>query len=133
MQLFVSDKGYVFVVAMKSVSEFHKALKMFAKEVGVPLYLIVDPHKCQKSKEVRQFCHKIGTTLRVLEESTQHADRAELYIGLFKEAIRKDMREAHSPLIFLGLLRRAPLPCPQYDCKESVPIARTESPFCYLW
>ena len=48
MQLFVSDKGYVFVVAMKRVSEFLQALKMFAKEVGVPLYLIVDPHKCQK-------------------------------------------------------------------------------------
>ena len=73
---------------------------MFAKEVGVPLYLIIDPHKCQNSKGVRQFCHKIGTTLGVLEESTQHADRAELYIGLFKEAIRKDIREAHSPLIF---------------------------------
>ena len=31
MQLFVSDKGYVFVVSMKSVSKFLQALKMFAK------------------------------------------------------------------------------------------------------
>ena len=84
MQLLVSDKGYVFVVSMNSVSEFLQALKMFSKEVGVPLYLIVDPHKCQKSKWVRRFCHKIGTTLQVLEESNQHTDRAELYIGLFK-------------------------------------------------
>ena len=63
------------------------------------MYLIVHPHKCQKSKEVWQFLHKIGTTIRVLEESTQHEDCAELYIGLFKEAFRKDMREAHSSII----------------------------------
>ena len=40
MQIFVSDKGYVFIAAMKSVSEFPKALKMFAKEVGVPEAII---------------------------------------------------------------------------------------------
>ena len=84
MQLFVSDKGYVFVVPMHSASEFTQALRMFAKEVGVPMYLIANPHPSQKSKEVRQFCHKIGTTLRLLEESTQWANRSELYIGLFK-------------------------------------------------
>ena len=31
MQIFVSDEGYVFIAAMKIVSEFPKALKMFAK------------------------------------------------------------------------------------------------------
>ena len=99
MQLFVSDKGYVFVVPMKSESEFPLALKLFAKEVGVPEYLIADSARAQKSKEVVRFCHKIGTTLRILEESTQWANRAELYIGIVKEAIRKDMREANSPLV----------------------------------
>lgn len=99
MQLFVSDKGFIFVVPMKSVAEFPHALRMFAKEVGVPQALIVDPHRAQTSKEVQQFCHKIGTTLRVLEESTQFANRAELYIGLMKESIRKDIRETHSPLV----------------------------------
>ena len=34
MQIFVSDKGCVFIAAMKSVNEFTKSLKMFAKEVG---------------------------------------------------------------------------------------------------
>ena len=91
MQIFVSYNGYVFIAAMKSVSEFPKALKMFAKEVGVPEAIISDSHKCHKSKEVQQFCHKIGTTLRVIEGSTQWANRAELYVGLFKEAVRKDM------------------------------------------
>ena len=56
MQIFVSDKGYVFIAAMKSVCEFPKALKMFAKEVGA---IISDSQKCHKSKEVREFCHKI--------------------------------------------------------------------------
>ena len=100
MQIFVSDKGYVYVVPMTSAKEFPKALKMFAKEVGVPTALIVDPHRSNKSKEVKAFCHKIGTTLRVLEESTQFANRAELYVGFVKEAVRRDTREQHSPLVF---------------------------------
>ena len=52
MQIFVSDKGYVFISAMKSVSEFPKALKMFAKEVGVPEAIISESHKYHKLKEV---------------------------------------------------------------------------------
>ena len=52
MQIFVSDKGYVFISAMKSISEFPKALKMFAKEVGVPEAIIANSHKCHELKEV---------------------------------------------------------------------------------
>ena len=36
----------------------------------------------------------------LLEEGTPWSNKAELYIGLLKEAIRKDMRESHSPLAF---------------------------------
>ena len=99
MQLFVSDKGFVYVVPMKSKGEFPKALKMFAKEIGVPLALILDPSGEQSSNKVKQFCHEIGTTLRHLEESTQWANLAELYIGLTKESIRKDMQESDSPIV----------------------------------
>ena len=74
---------------------------MFAKEVGVPLYLITDPHPIQKSKEVRQFCHKIGTTIRLLEEYMKWSNLSKLYIGSFKQAIRKDNCEANTPLVFL--------------------------------
>ena len=66
MQIFILDQGYVFIAAMKSISEFPKALKIFSKEVGVPEAIIADSHKCHNSKEVRQLCHKIGTTLRML-------------------------------------------------------------------
>ena len=48
------------------------------------------------------FCHKIGTTLRILEGSNQWAKKAELYVGLFKEAVRKDMLYETPPVVFWG-------------------------------
>ena len=45
------------------------------------------------------FCNKIGTTLRLLEQKTQWANRAESYVGLMKEAVRKDIRLTRSPLV----------------------------------
>jgi len=38
-------------------------------------------------------------TLKVLEVETQWDNRAELYIGLINEAVRKDMQMTSSPLI----------------------------------
>ena len=99
MQIFVSDKGFVHVVPMRSKGDFLKALKSFAKEIGVPEALIVDPSGEQTSNNVKQFCHQVSTTLRMLEEGTQWANRAELYIGLLKESIRKDLRESDAPLV----------------------------------
>lgn len=46
-----------------------------------------------------QFCHKIGTTLKILEESTQWANCADLFVGLLKKTVRKDVKEANSPLV----------------------------------
>ena len=37
--------------------------------------------------------------MRILEESTQWANRTELYIGLLKESIRKDIRASSCPLV----------------------------------
>ena len=48
----------------------------------------------------KQFWNNIGTALRVLEEGTPWSNRAELYIGLIKKAVRKEMRRADSPLVF---------------------------------
>eukprot|EP00957_Ditylum_brightwellii_P048265 3663103-Ditylum_brightwellii.AAC.1 len=44
---------------------------------------------------MRAFCAEIGTTLRVLEEGTLWANKAELYLGLIKEAVQKDMKESN--------------------------------------
>jgi len=83
MQLLVSDKGFVKVYGM---SEFPEAQKLFAKKVGAPKEFVVDPHREQTSKAVQSFCHKVGSTLQVLEEFTQHANRAELHVGLIKQS-----------------------------------------------
>ena len=99
LQVFVSDKGFVAVYPLEKKSDFHDCLQVFCKEVGVPISLVVDPSGEQTSKAVRRFCNQVGTTLRVLEEHTQWANRAELYIGLLKESIRKDMRKSHCPMV----------------------------------
>ena len=95
-QVFVSDKGFVAVYPMRSQEEFPTALHWFCKEVGVPVNLIADAHRSQTSFEVRRFCDQVGTTMRVLEKGTPWANRAELYIGLLKEAVRKDLRESNA-------------------------------------
>ena len=99
MQIFVSDKGYVAVYPMKTKSEFKDCLHMFCKEIGVPETLVLDKSGEQTSNAVKQFSNHVGLKLRILEESTQWANRAELYIGLLKEAIRKDLRSSNCPLI----------------------------------
>ncbi len=78
---------------------FPDALHAFCKEVGVPSTLVVDPSGEQTSRQVKRFCHQVGTSLRILEEATQWANRAELYIRIFKEAIRKDLREQNCPMV----------------------------------
>ena len=52
----------------------------------------------QISQEVRKLCNDIGTTLCALEEGTPWSNEAELYIGLLKEAVQKDIRESNSPM-----------------------------------
>ena len=84
MQIFVSDKGFVKVYPMRSEKEFPSALREFAKDFGAPEILVADPRPSNKNREVKEFCNKIGTTLRLLEQKTQWENRAELYVGLLK-------------------------------------------------
>jgi hypothetical protein len=98
-QLFVTNKGFVYVVPMKSKANVLDAVKQFAKEIGAPDALIFDMSGEQTSQPMRNFCHEIRTSLPVLEEGTPWANKAELYIGLIKEAVRKDMKESDCPLI----------------------------------
>jgi hypothetical protein len=98
-QLFVTDKGFVYVVPLKSKANVLDAVKQFAKEVGAPDALIFDMSGEQTSINLKKFCLEIGTSLKVLEEGTPWANKAELYIGLIKEAVRKDMKESDCPLV----------------------------------
>jgi hypothetical protein len=43
----------------------------------------------QTPQPLRKFFNEIGTMLRVLEEGTPWVNKADLYIGLIKEAVRK--------------------------------------------
>ena len=52
----------------------------------------------QMAHDAQKFCSDIGTTLRALEEGTPWSNKAELYIGLLKEAVQKDMHESNSPM-----------------------------------
>ena len=94
---------------MKKKSEVLLAIKQFAKEIGAPDSFVADMSGEQMSSEVKKICNDIGTTLSALEEGTPWSNKAELYIGLIKEAVRKDMREANSPLFFgITMLRGKP-------------------------
>ena len=97
-QVFVSDKGFVAVYPMQPQKEFQTALHWFCKKVGVPVSLDADGHLSQASPTVRRLYYKVGTTLLVLETGTPWENRAELYIGLLKEAVRRDIRQSNSPM-----------------------------------
>ena len=100
MQLFVTKKLFVHVIPMKSKSEVPLALKMFEKDIGTTDAIICDAAQEHISKSLRDFCHRTGTSLRVLQEGTPWENRAELYIGLLKEAVHKYMKESDCTLVF---------------------------------
>ena len=82
---------------MKKKSEVLLPIKQFAKEIGAPdsLWLTCLSNKCLLKS--RNFAMTLVQP-RGLEEGTPWSNKAELYIGLIKEAVRKDMRETKSPL-----------------------------------
>ena len=52
------------------------------------------------SQALRSYCNEIGATFHLLKEGTLWVNKAELYIGLIKELVRQDMKEAGSPVSF---------------------------------
>ena len=86
-QLFVTDKGFLYVMPMQRKLEVLQAIKQFAKEIGAPTLIIADMSGEQMSHDIQKFCNDIGTTLRALEEGTPWSNKAELYIGLLKEVV----------------------------------------------
>ena len=130
-QVFVSDKGYIAVYPMKSQEEFQSALHWFCKEDGVPTHMVMDGHNAQNNSNVRKFSNQVGMTLRILERATPWANRAELYIGLLKEAVRKDMRASNSPMVLwdYAMERRAlihnVIPRPLFQAQGKTPTECT--------
>jgi len=79
-QLFVSDKGFVYVVPLRTKSDVLYAVKQFAKEVCAPKAIVCDASKEQTSLYLKRFMSSIGTTLRVLEQGPAWSTTTELYI-----------------------------------------------------
>ena len=79
-QLFVTDKGFIYVVPMRTRLDLLSAVKQFAKEIGAPEAIICDHSGEQSSDKVKKFCQEIGTSLRFIEEGTPWANMAVLYI-----------------------------------------------------
>ena len=92
-QIFVTYKGFVYVVPVKSKSDALKAVKQSAKEIGAPYSIIAYPSKEHKSKELRYLLTKIGSTIRSLYENIPWANKAELYIGITKESAKRYMKK----------------------------------------
>eukprot|EP00957_Ditylum_brightwellii_P098196 7481749-Ditylum_brightwellii.AAC.2 len=99
-QLFATNKGFLYTVPMERRREVLQAVKKFVKEIGIWNAIIADAAKEQMSLDLRQFCEGIGSTPILLEEGTPWANRTKLYIGLIKEAVRKDKKDSDCPLPF---------------------------------
>ena len=52
-QLFIMDKGFIYIVPVRRKSEVLQAIEQFAKEIGVPTSIIADMASEQMSQEVR--------------------------------------------------------------------------------
>lgn len=63
------------------------AVKAFAKEIGIPTFLILDLEGTHRSDELRTVTNGMNCLW---------ANLAELYIGLIKESICKDMKDSNS-------------------------------------
>ena len=69
-QIFVEDKGFVYVVSIKLKAEVLQAVKKFLKEIGASDAIICDMAGEQTSQALKGFFQKIGTTMHVLKEET---------------------------------------------------------------
>jgi hypothetical protein len=100
VQLFVSDTTYMYAVLMKTLEEVPEAVSRFLRDVGAPDVLIGDAHSSHQSISVKRLLNRAGTKLRLLEEGTPWSNKAELYIGLLKGAVLRDMKRSNSPKVF---------------------------------
>ena len=90
----------MYVVPMTSKTQIVDAVKQFAKEIGVPMSLILDPEGTQRGDKLKMTANEMDLPLKFLERKTQWANLAELYIGLLIEVVRFDIHRSESSMIF---------------------------------
>ena len=99
-QIFVTDKGFIAAYPLPRKADVKFSIRQFCMDIGVPAAFICDPAGEQTSKEVRHFILNAGSTLKMLEEKTLWANRAELIIGHLKASVRKLMKATACPIPF---------------------------------
>ena len=87
MQLFVTDRGFVFVCPLKTKRDVPHALRLFFKKVGVPDAIICDQGKEQIEGESKKLLRDSGTIIRRIEPNTPWANRAERYDNPREEGV----------------------------------------------
>jgi hypothetical protein len=60
--VFVTHKGFVYVIPMERKGEVLLAMKQFAKEIGAPDGFVADMSGEQLSMDVKAFFNEIGST-----------------------------------------------------------------------
>ena len=56
------------MVPMKFKTEIIQAVKQFAKEIGVPIALILDPEGTQSSHDLKKTASEMNCTLKYIEQ-----------------------------------------------------------------
>jgi hypothetical protein len=98
-QIFVTDKGFVWPCPMRKESDVHHAVRLFFKEIGVPDAIICDNAKAQVLGKTQELCRMAGTLIRQIEPHSPWANRAELYVGLFKKGIGNSLKSTDCPMV----------------------------------
>ena len=97
-QVFTTGRGFLAIYPLRSKAQVKQTIRLFCKEVGAPSAFIGDQSGEQISHDVQQYIKNVGSALRLLEEETPWANRAELMIGYLKAAVRKDLMKSNCPL-----------------------------------
>ena len=116
-QLFVTDFNFIHIENMQRRSELPKALKHMFKTVGVPDSIVADGAREQVKGESLKLCHQVSCNLKQLERGTPWSNRAELWIGLVKKAIVRELKATGAPMklwCYLG----------EWFCKVNNSLAR---------
>ena len=57
----------------------------------------------QNKSSVKRSCDQVSAKLNILENVAPWKNISKLYIGLFKETVRKDMKESNSQMVLCKL------------------------------
>lgn len=72
----------------------------FAREIGVPSKLMIDPADEHGGNKVRQVAKECSMVLKIFEESTQWAKLVQKYVAILKASVLKDFHDSFVQLCY---------------------------------